>query len=167
MDILTQKRVTNNGDGAGYFKHCINYVYQDKPEPGESLVQTRGYGVCDTNPRYTYQQMYALKQYYGRTGDNPVMHFVVSFDRNKVFDAITACNLTEMIANHLRARYQVITAVHMEDQGGSLFHAHLIVNSVDIYTGRLYHSGPYELQQLAMFIHNLTGNYCKSVIKYI
>lgn len=26
MDILTQKRVTNNGDGAGYFKHCMRIL---------------------------------------------------------------------------------------------------------------------------------------------
>lgn len=167
MDVLTQKRVTNNGDGAGYFKHCVNYVYKEKPEPGEELIQTRGYGVCDTNPRYTYQQMYALKQYYGKTGDNPIMHLVVSFDRNTVFDAITACNLTEQIANLLRQKYQVITAVHFEDQGRSLYHAHLMVNTVDIYTGRLYHSGITELKQLAIFINSITGNFCKAIIKYV
>lgn len=166
MDILTQKRITNNGDGAGYFKHCVNYVYKNKPSPGEELIQTKGYGVCDTNPQYTYNQMMAVKKYYGKTGDNPVMHFVISYDRNKVFDPVTACNLTEQIANLLRGKYMVITAVHLEDQGGSLYHAHLVVNTVDIYTGRLYHSGISELQQLAMFIHNLTGNYYKTEIKY-
>ena len=85
MEILTQKRITNNGEGAGYFRHCINYTYKEKLEPGESLVQTKGYGVCDTNPDHTYDQMYAVKEYYGKTGDNPVMHFVVSYDKNKVF----------------------------------------------------------------------------------
>ena len=166
MDILTQKRITNNGDGAGYFRHCVNYVYKDKLEPGEKRILTKGYGVCDTNPKYTYDQMYAVKKYFGKTGDNPVMHLVVSFDKNKVSDSITACNLTEAIAMHLRKKYQVITAVHYEDQGNSLYHAHLVVNTVDIFTGMLYHSGIYELGQLAIFIHNLTGNFCKAVIKY-
>ena len=52
----------------------------------------------------------------------------------------------------LRKKYQVITAVHYENQGGSLYHAHLVVNTVDIYNGKLYHSGIYELGQLAIFM---------------
>ena len=59
----------------------------------------------------------------------------------------------------------MITAVHQEDQGHSLYHAHIIINTTDVNNGKLYHSGIQELQALAMHVHDITGNYCKPIIK--
>lgn len=165
MDILTQKKITNNGNGRGYFRNCVGYGYKEKLEPGEALIQTKGYGVCDTNPDYTYEQMNAVKKYYGKTGDNPVMHFVVSYDKKNVTDADTACEYTEQIAGFFKDQYQMITAVHKEDQGNALYHAHIVMNTVDVNTGKLYHSGRKELAKLAIAVHDVTGNYCKPRIK--
>ena len=61
--------------------------------------------------------MYNVKEYYGKTGDNPVMHFVVSYDHSTVTEAQTACEYTDKIADYFKDRYQMITAVHQEDQG--------------------------------------------------
>lgn len=167
MDILTQKRITDNGDGKGYFIHCILYLYKPKLEPGEYLIEVKGYGVCDTNPEYTYSQMMAVKEYYGKTGDNPVIHFVVSYDKSTVNDVLTALDYTEKIAvGFFKGKYQLLTAVHKEYQGSSYYHAHFVVNTVELSTGKLYHSGIKELNEFAKFIYELTGNYCKTEIKY-
>ena len=32
MDILTQKHITDNGDGRGYFRNCIEYAFNEKSE---------------------------------------------------------------------------------------------------------------------------------------
>lgn len=165
MDILTQKRITDNGEGRGYFRHCVEYVYKEKPEPGEALIGINGYGVSCTNAQHTYEQMSAVKRYYGKTGDNPVMHFVVSYDKKNVRDLDTACKYTEQIAEFFKDQYQMITAVHEEDQGNSLYHAHIVMNSVNINNGKLYHSGKSELKQLAMHVHEVTGNYCRGYMK--
>ncbi|MBR4628279.1 MAG: relaxase/mobilization nuclease domain-containing protein [Ruminococcus sp.] len=167
MDILTQKKITNNGEGRGYFRNCVEYPYKEKLEPGEALIATKGYGVCDTNVDYTYEQMQAVKKYYGKIGDNPVMHFVVAFDKKTVKDADTACEYLDKIADNMKSDYQMITAVHMEDQGHSLYHGHIIMNSVDYNTGKLYHSGKKELSELAIKVHDVTGNYCKPEIKNV
>jgi len=165
MDILTQKRITDNGDGKGYFRHCIDYAYKEKTEDDEALIQKKGYGVSANNPDNTYNQMYAVKEYYGKTGDNPVMHFVVSYDKESVKDAEKACSYTGQIADFFKDNYQLITSVHKENQGNSLYHAHIIMNTVDYNNGKLYHSGISELHALAMHIHDVTGNYCKPFIK--
>lgn len=165
MDILTQKRITDNGDGRGYFRNCIEYAFKEKSEENEALIQVKGYGVSGRSPENAYNQMYNVKEYYGKTGDNPVMHFVVSYDHSTVTEAQTACEYTDKIADYFKDRYQMITAVHQEDQGNSLYHAHIIMNSVDYNTGKLYHSGLDELKQLAMHVHDVTGNYCKECIK--
>lgn len=165
MDILTQKRITDNGDGRGYFCHCVDYAYKEKLEPDEALIETKGYGVCDTNADYTYEQMQAVKKYYGKIGDNPIMHFVVSFDRKTVKDEATACKYTEEIAAFFKNDYQAISAVHKEDQINSLYHAHFVVNTVNVNDGKLYQSGKSELKQLAMHVHEVTGNYCRAYMK--
>ena len=59
----------------------------------------------------------------------------------------------------------MLTTVHQEDQGNSLYHAHIIMNTVDYNNGRLYHSGIQELQSLAMHVYSITGDFCKSIIK--
>lgn len=165
MDILTQKRITDNGEGKGYFRNCVGYGYKEKLELGEALIETKGYGVSDTNEEHAYEQMNAVKEYFGKTGDNPVMHFVVSYDNKSVSDADTACAYTEQVADYFKGQYQMITAVHQENQGNSLYHAHIVMNTVNVNTGKLYHSGRKELSALAMKVHDVTGNYCKAFIK--
>lgn len=162
MDLLKQKRVTDNGND--YFRHCVNYSFKEKIEPGEKLIDITGYGVSDTEPKLAYDQMYAVKEYYGKTGDNPVMHFIISYDQN-VQNADTACKYTEQIADYFSGDYQMITAVHKENQGGSQYHGHIIMNTVNLNDGKLYHSGITELKQFAMHVHEVTGNYCKTEIE--
>lgn len=162
MDILKQKRITDNGNN--YFRHCVDYPFKEKLESGEKRVETKGYGVSDADPKLAYNQMYAVKEYYGKTGDNPVMHFIISYDKN-VQDADTACAYTEQIVDYFSGNYQMITAVHKENQGGSQYHGHIIMNSVNINDGKLYHSGITELKQLAMHVNEVTGNYCKPYIE--
>lgn len=32
MDVLKQKRVTDNGSGRGYFRNCVEYPFKEKPD---------------------------------------------------------------------------------------------------------------------------------------
>lgn len=162
MDILKLKRVTRGGDS--YLNNAIGYCFKEKLEPGEALIETVGYGVSSRNPGAAYLQMYAVKKYYGKTGDNPLIHFIISFD-NRVSNAETACIYTKQIADFFRHDYQLETAVHMENQGGSQYHAHIVMNSINYNNGRLYHSGISELQQFARYIYNITGSFCKIEIE--
>lgn len=54
----------------------------------------------------------------------------------------------------------------MENQGGSQYHSHFIVNSVNYNNGKLFHSGISELKQIAMYINKVTGNFCKIEIEH-
>ena len=68
MDILKVKRVT--GGGGKYLNNAIGYCFKEKLEPGEKLVETVGYGVSDRSSEFAFSQMYAVKEYYGKTGDS-------------------------------------------------------------------------------------------------
>ena len=77
----------------------------------------------------------------------------------------TSRTYTAQVADYFKDQYQTITAVHQEDQGNSLYHAHIIINTTDVNNGKLYHSGRKELSELAIAVHDVTGNYCKPIIK--
>ena len=66
MDILKVIRHTDGGDK--YLENGVNYNFKEKTEVGEKLVETVGYGVSGTNPNQAHDQMYAVKEYYGKTG---------------------------------------------------------------------------------------------------
>lgn len=158
MDVLKQKRITDGGNS--YLSNCVNYAFKEKTEPDEELVETTGYGVSDIDPKLAYDQMYAVKEYYSKTGDNPVMHFIISYDQN-VQDANTACKYTKQITDYFSGNYQMITAVHRENQGGSQYHAHIIMNSVNYHNGKLYNSSPEEIAKLRDHTADVTGRTCR------
>lgn len=151
MVVIKVKRDTCGGEK--YLKNAVNYVGDGR------AVEVRGYGVDPYNAKNTYDQMMTVKKYFGKTGDNPLMHFVISYD-NTVTDRETASIMTEQIAKDFADEYQLLTGIHEENQGGSFYHAHIIMNSVNLNDGKLYHSGITELKQLAMHVHEVTGNYC-------
>ena len=151
MVVIKVKRDTCGGEK--YLKNAVNYVGDGR------AVEVRGYGVNPYNAKNTYDQMMTVKKYFGKTGDNPLMHFVISYD-NTVTDRETASIMTEQIAKDFADEYQLLTGIHEANQGGSLYHAHIIMNSVNLNDGKLYHSGITELKQLAMHVHEVTGNYC-------
>lgn len=103
MDVLKQKRVTDNGDGRGYFRHCVEYPFKEKPEPGEELVETRGYGVSDTDPNLAYDQMYEVKKYYGKPKIIPLcilwFHSIIRFRMLKLLADIQSKSLLHSKVN--------------------------------------------------------------------
>lgn len=113
MVVIKVKRDTCGGEK--YLKNAVNYVGDGR------AVEIRGYGVDPYNTKNTYDQMMAVKKYFGKTSDNPLMHFVISYD-NTVTDRETASFMTEQIAENLVDKYQLITGIHEENQGGSRYH---------------------------------------------
>jgi hypothetical protein len=54
--------------------NALNYLYDD-----EKALHIGGYGVDPYDLNKTYEQMLYVKNYYHKTQDNPLMHFIVSF----------------------------------------------------------------------------------------
>ena len=82
MEILKVIRHTDGGEN--FLKNAINYDFKEKTEEDEKLIETVGYGVNGTNPEYAYNQMYAVKKYFGKTEDNPLMQIGRASCRERV-----------------------------------------------------------------------------------
>ncbi len=157
MVIVKSKRDTY-GANSDYLYKSLNYLY-DK----EKALHIGGYGVNPYNLEETFKQMMFVKNYFHRTTDNPIMHFIVSFD-DKVRTYERAKALAVIICAYFKCRYQLLWAVHRKVRGDSTYHLHIIMNAVSFVDGKLYNSSRENLGKFCYHIQNCTGSACYPLI---
>ena len=83
---------------------------------------------------------------------------IVSYDKT-VQNAETARLYTEQIASYYADQYQTLQCTHEKVQGDgrSLYHAHIIANSVSYVNGKMFHSGVPEMQAFCQHVQEVTG----------
>lgn len=80
---------------------------------------------------------------------------VDSYNTKNTYDQMMA------VKKNLADKYQLITGIHEENQGGSFYHAHMIMNSVNYHNGKLYNSSPEEIAKLRDHVADVTGRICR------
>ena len=75
------KMVRNTSGGTLYLKNLCNYVTRAKANDEDDVLGVGGYGINPWNADKAYRQMFAIKLYYNKLEKNPVIHFIISFDR--------------------------------------------------------------------------------------
>lgn len=149
MAVIKVKRVTNGG--YRYLENTINYLIKDKN--GREVIDVGGYGVNPDNPKDVAEQMKAVKEYYGKTGDNPIMHIMVSHDSSVKSEA-QACEYGKQFAGYFASDYQVYYATHCNENG---YDTHLAINSVNYNNGKLFRSGIQDMKQFKNTVADITG----------
>ena len=66
-----------------------------------------------------------------------------------------------LIGAAFKCRYQLVWAVHQKKRGDSLFHIHIIMNSVSFVDGKLYDSSKENLNKLCEEVERITGTSCR------
>ncbi len=61
------------------------------------------------------------------------------------------------IAAFFKDYYQLIWMVHPADPDSSHFHMHILLHSVNLQNGKLFHSGPYEMNAFCYHVKSTTG----------
>ena len=112
--------------------------------------------MCPYDVEDAYMQMLAVKQYFGKTSGNPLVHIVVSFD-GPTNTAEYAAYAAPLIAGYFKDNYQVMWGVHPADSDSSHYHTHILLNSVNLMNGTLFHSGPYEVNGFCNHVKTITG----------
>lgn len=139
--------------GFKYLENACRYI-----RDGRELT-CGGFGVNPFDTKAAYRQMEAVKRYYGQTSTNPLLHFIVSFD-GPTDNLEFATHAAPAIAAFFKDNYQVMWSVHHADGDSAHYHLHLIVNSVNLQNGKLFHSGPYELKAFRNHVNAVTGMQC-------
>lgn len=146
------KVIRDSGGGLPYLQNACYYI-RDGREQGYGYG---GYGVNPYDAGAAYSQMEAVKRYYGQTNANPHIHFVVSFD-GPTNTAEFAAYAAPLIAGYFKDNYQVMWGVHPADSDSSHYHTHILLNSVNLQNGHLFHSGRYEVNGFCRHVKAITG----------
>lgn len=115
-----------------------------------------GYGVNPCDPNMSYDQMMAVRQYFGKTSGNPLVHIVVAYN-NQVQDIDTAAMYGNQCAQYFANRFQVLYCTHAKDFHCGSFHTHIIINSVSYINGQMIQTGFDEMKVYCDFVTQITG----------
>lgn len=142
--------IRNTYGGVEYLRNGCFYVTNH-----DRAIAPGGFGVNYTDAVACYNNMLAVKQFYRKTSDNPLLHIVVSYNE-KVKDIITATRLSTKIAGFFN-EYQYVYCTHEKDRECSWFHMHLVINSVSYLNGNLISSWVGYMQQFCAHVSAITG----------
>lgn len=149
------KLIRDTFGGLKYLENAITYPMRQKPDDSDKLCGIGGYGVDPMHLDLAYRQMHRIKACYGKTSGNPLIHFMISLDKNTK-TAKNTCDIADKIARFYMGRFQVLWCVHQKARLDSDFHIHVFINSVSYVNGLMFHSGFSELNYLKKYIENLT-----------
>ena len=154
MVIVKVKRDTY-GSNTDYLEHALRYV--GDPKKSRYLA---GFGVNPFDLQCCFDQMMKVKNYYQKSGDNPMFHFIISFGAN-VKKEWQAINKSYYIARYFKDQYQVLWCVHQKTRGDSRYHIHMIVNSVNLIDGKLLNITYRFMRNFCDYISEIVGDYCR------
>ena len=149
--MVNIKLIRNTYGGLEYLQRTCNYVI-NKHNP----VFVNGYGVNFRDAEIAFLEMVAVTRHFGKLTCNPVIHLVVSFDRN-VENESEAIAFAKDISKFFYGRFQVLFAVHHKECENSHYHVHFGINSVSLINGNLFHSSPVNLQCFCKHVADVTN----------
>ena len=152
---LIKCKKCSDGFHSNYLYNALNYLH-DK----EKQLHLGGVGVDPYDLDLTYKQMLFVKKYFHKTQENPLIHFIISFG-DEVSTYETAKGYAVRIGLFFKCRYQFLWAIHRKKRGDSMFHIHIILNSVSFVDGKLYDSSKENLCKLCDHVENVTGVPCR------
>ena len=154
MAVVKCKKCSG-GYSSDYLLNALKYLYNE-----EKALHIGGYGVDPSNLQKTYAQMIIVKRYFHKTQENPLIHLIISFgDEVRTYEK--AKSHAVLISAFFKCRHQVLWAVHKKHRGDSLFHIHMIINSVSFVDGKLYDTSRANMCRLCDRIEQITHVPCR------
>lgn len=137
-----------------YLAHSLLYVTGKHTIPGY-------YGGINICPENAYEQMMAVKRYFGKTSGNQLVHFVISFN-NSFYGEDEILGLGYRIGQYFGDRYQLVFGVHHKVNHArngtvsSYNHLHIIMNSVSFLDGKMYADNKGDTYKFVDFLKSIT-----------
>ena len=136
----------------------INYIL--RPDAAKQLL-FGGFNVMLGTPEQIIEQFCIVNYWHNRFGHIPVQHIVLSLDSYSFIEGRTSPQQLAMVIDRFCMHtfgneYQVVYAIH-EDSFN--LHAHIIINTVNLRTGKLLpwrQSDHRDLCEVMEFLLNLT-----------
>ncbi len=153
ITVITIRKLYNLKED-NYLRNACKYVLDSR------AIFSNGYGLSANSVQTAYEQMLAIKKYYGKTTGNQLMHLVISYD-SSVTSKEQACALSCKLASYYKNEYQVLYCTHSKDRGCSGYHTHMIINSVSYRDGKMFISSIENMNQFCKYVSEVTGRKVK------
>ena len=115
----------------GGLRQAIDYI-TNPVKTGEQLLTD--YVRCD--PGHAAQQMMDTKRALGKTAGRQCYHIIQSFQPDEITPELAHEIARQFAAEHLPG-YEAVIATHVDK---AHIHSHIVFNSVNAVTGKMYHS---------------------------
>lgn len=115
----------------GGLRQAIDYI-TNPAKTNEQLLTD--YVRCD--PGYAAQQMMDTKRALGKTDGRQCYHIIQSFKPDEITQELAHEIAKQFAAEHLSG-YEAVIATHVDK---AHIHSHIVFNSVNAVTGKMYHS---------------------------
>ncbi len=115
----------------GGLRQAIDYI-TNPVKTGEQLLTD--YVRCD--PGHAAQQMMDTKRTLGKTAGRQCYHIIQSFKPDEITPELAHEIARQFAAEHLSG-YEAVIATHVDK---AHIHSHIVFNSVNAVTGKMYHS---------------------------
>ena len=148
--MVIVKVIRHSDGGLGYLYNMCHYVSDYR------AIARGGFGVNWFDPDMAYHQMAVVKKHFIQNSTNPLIHLVVSLDGECDHEAF-AVRAAPLIATYFKDQYQLLWCVHCAGEDDAHYHIHILLHSVNLKTGRLFHSGPYEMNGFGYHVKAITG----------
>lgn len=134
-----------NGKNCGTeaLKNGIDYILN----PGKTSCELiHGNGISLASP---YEDMYTIQTLLRKDSGRRYIHYIISFDTGVTVE--TAYSISIKCANYFSEEYQYVLAVHTNTPN---IHAHIIMNAVNIRTGKKFSQSKSELFKFREYVNN-------------
>ena len=115
----------------GGLRQAIDYITNPSKTDDQLLTD---YVRCD--PGYAAQQMMDTKRALGKTDGRQCYHIIQSFKPDEITQELAHEIAKQFAAEHLSG-YEAVIATHVDK---AHIHSHIVFNSVNAVTGKMYHS---------------------------
>lgn len=157
MEIF--KIIKHTDGGADYLRNAVNYLTDGRE------VMKAGIGVTANNTAAAYDEFLTTAKYFNHQENNPLFHFVISFDRNTVDSSETAMNQTKKIYEKLTEDHQALISIHHSSSESPSYHSHTVMSSTNFVNGNLFYGSNSDLFPIAQRIADITQDKCTMIIE--
>ena len=123
-----------------------------------------GNGVDYHDLNAVKEQMILVKQYFGKEKNCSLVQMILSYNKS-VDNAEDACNYTRQTAEFFNEDYQTMYCVHAKDNECSNYHAHLIINPVNINDGKMMQLDLQSMEPFREHFAEVTGSKNRVIYK--
>jgi len=145
--MATVTAISTKGGGGG--KATLEYICrEDKTEGGKYIT------TVNCSLPTVYQEFKNTREMYGKTGGIKYYHFVQSHPSGYEIEPELAHKIAVEFAEKAFKGHECVVATHIDAEH---IHSHIVFNSVNVDSGRKYHSNKFTLND----IRNISDEICQ------